>query len=104
MNIYPKVCCIQTADGQWKLQFGNRTKEYAQITYLAGTHSDSELRVLALLMFYTRLAIVDNKFLGMYQGILKEFFESTKAPEVSKEEDDKILEEERKLNEARHDK
>lgn len=104
LNIYPKVCCIQTADGQWKLQFGNRTREYAQIALLAGNQSGKELEALALLMFYTRLVVVDTKFLGMYQGILKEFFELTKAPEVSKEEDDKILEEERKLYEERHDK
>lgn len=104
VHIYPKVCCIQTADGQLKIQFGNRTKEYAQIMYLAATNSIEELKFLAAFMYYTRMIISDNSFFHKYKELLDWYLESKKAPEVSKEEDDKILEEERKLYEERHDK
>lgn len=99
MSIYPKVCCIQTADAQWKLQFGSHTKEYAQIAYLAGNGAENELKTLAALMFYTRLVVADNRFLTMYQRMLAEFFKDVPVQEVSKEEDDKILEDEKKKNE-----
>ena len=101
LRVNKKLVDIETADKQWKVQFGAHTKEYAQIMYLLENKDETALVNLAFLLFYTRLIVADTKFLQYYQDMLKAFVESTEqAPEVSKEDDDKILEEERKLHQA----
>lgn len=101
LRVNKKLVDIETADKQWKVQFGSQTKEYAQIMYLLENKDETALTNLTFLLFYTRLIVADTKFLKYYQDMLKTFIESTEqAPEVSKEDDDKILEEERALHEA----
>jgi hypothetical protein len=101
LRVNKKLVDIETADKQWKVQFGAQTKEYAQIMYLLENKDEKALVNLAFLLFDTRLIVADTSFLKFYQNMLKEFIASKEvAPEVSKEEDDKILEEERALHEA----
>lgn len=101
LRVNKKLVDIETADKQWKVQFGSQTKEYAQIMYLLEQKDNQAVINLTFLLFYTRLIVSDTKFLKHYQDMLKVFVESTEqAPEVSKEDDDKILEEERTLYET----
>ena len=101
LRVNKKLVDIETADKQWKVQFGSQTKEYAQIMYLLEQKENQAIINLVFLLFYTRLIVSDTKFLKHYQDMLKVFVESTEqAPEVSKEDDDKILEEERTLYET----
>ena len=101
LRVNKKLVDIETADKQWKVQFGSQTKEYAQIMYLLEQRDETAITNLTFLLFYTRLIVADQKFLKYYHDMLKAFVESTEqAPEVSKEEDDKILEEERALHKA----
>lgn len=102
VRVNKKLVDIETSDKQWKVQFGSHTKEYAQIMYLLEQRDETSLQNLTALLFYTRLIVADVDFLKFYQNMLKEFIESKQqAPEVSKEDDDKILEEERTLHEQR---
>ena len=102
VRVNKKLVDIETSDKQWKGQFGSHTKEYAQIMYLLEQRDETSLQNLTALLFYTRLIVADVDFLKSYQNMLKEFIESKQqAPEVSKEDDDKILEEERTLHEQR---
>lgn len=101
LRVNKKLVDIETADKKWKVQFGAQTKEYAQIMYLLENKDETALVNLAFLLFYTRLIVADTSFLKFYQNMLREFIASKEvAPEVSKEDDDKILEEERTLHEA----
>lgn len=101
LRVNKKLVDIETADKQWKVQFGSQTKEYAQIMYLLEQRDETSITNLTFLLFYTRLIVADTSFLKFYQDMLKEFVASKEvAPEVSKEEDDKILEEERALHKA----
>ena len=101
LRVNKKLVDIETTDKQWKVQFGSHTKEYAQILYLLEQKDEVSIQNLTFLLFYTRLIVADTSFLKFYQNMLKEFIASKEvAPEVSKEEDDKILEEERALHEA----
>lgn len=101
LRVNKKLVDIETTDKQWKVQFGSHTKEYAQILYLLEQKDEVSIKNLTFLLFYTRLIVADTSFLKFYQNMLKEFIASKEvAPEVSKEEDDKILEEERALHEA----
>ena len=100
IRVNKKLVDIETSDKQWKVQFGSHTKEYAQIMYLLEQKDEVSITNLTFLLFYTRLIVADTDFLKFYQNMLKEFMASKEvAPEVSKEEDDKILEEERQLHE-----
>lgn len=101
LRVNKKLVDIETADKQWKVQFGSQTKEYAQIMYLLEQKDNQAVINLTFLLFDTRLIVADTNFLKYYQDMLKAFVESTEqAPAVSKEDDDKILEEERILHEA----
>lgn len=101
LRVNKKLVDIETTDKQWKVQFGSHTKEYAQVLYLLEQKDEVSIKNLTFLLFYTRLIVVDTSFLKLYQNMLKEFMASKEvAQEVSKEEDDKILEEERALHEA----
>lgn len=100
LRVNKKLVDIETADKQWKMQFGAHTKEYAQIMFLLEQKDETAITNLSFLLFYTRLIVADTSFLKFYQDMLKEFIASKEvATEVSKTDDDTIIEEERILHE-----
>lgn len=101
VRINKKLVDIETTDKQWKVQFGNKTKEYALIMYVLENKDEEGLKGIVLRLFHTRMTVTDTEFSNMFGDLLKTFYETkmAKAAEVSKEEDDKILNEERALHE-----
>ena len=101
VRITEKLVDIETNDKQWKVQFKKQTKEYAQILFLASKDEKRALETLSKALFYSRLIIQDPVFTHMFTETVKKYYEdkSAKAKEISKEEDDKILEEEKILHE-----
>lgn len=96
-----KLVDIETTDKQWKVQFGNKTKEYALTMYILENKDEEGLKGLVMRLFHTRMTVIDAEFSNMFGDLLRTFYETrmAKASEVSKEEDDKILNEERALHE-----
>ena len=101
VRVNKKLVDIETPEKDWKMQFGARTKEYAQIMYIIEQKDEEALQTLCIRLFFTRLIVQDKDFLQMYSKMCGEYFKLSEgnAAEVSKEEDDKILEEERVLHE-----
>lgn len=102
LRVNKKLVDIETTDKQWKVQFGSHTKEYAQIMYILEQKDEDSIRGLITYMFYTRLIVTDVEFLALYQSILRQYIDkkSQEAAEIAKEEDDKILNEEKALHES----
>jgi folate-binding Fe-S cluster repair protein YgfZ len=95
-----KFVDVESADKQWKVQFGWRTKGYAQILYLIENKDNAALKQLCNYLFFTRLVIEDVNFLKLYQRILGEHIENIKAVNVTEEEQQQIIKEEKALHDG----
>lgn len=101
VRVNKKLVDIETPEKDWKMQFGAHTKEYAQIMYIIEQKDEEALQTLCVRLFFTRLIVQDKDFLQMYSEMCGEYFKlkGRDAAEVSKEDDDKILQEEKALHE-----
>lgn len=101
VRVNKKLVDIETPDKEWKMQFGYHTKEYAQIMYIIEQKDEEALQTLCVRLFFTRLIVQDKDFSQMYSEMCSEYFKlkGRDATKVSKEDDDKIIEEEKTLHE-----
>ena len=101
VRVNKKLVDIETPEKEWKMQFGCHTKEYAQIMYIIEQKEEEALQTLCVRLFFTRLIVQDKDFLQMYSEMCGEYLKlkGRDATEVSKEDDDKIIEEEKILHE-----
>ena len=92
---------IEAKDKQWKVQFGNKTREYAQITYLVANKDIESLNNLAALLYQSRAIVTDSLFLKLFIGATKKYMkEIEKAKKETTEKEEAVtLAEEKVLHE-----
>lgn len=96
---------IEAKDKQWKVQFGNKTREYAQITYLVANKDIESLNNLAALLYQSRAIVTDSLFLKFFVEATKKYFKAIEkqakenAKKVSEKEDAVAFAEEKVLHE-----
>lgn len=99
IRVNKKLVDIETTDKQWKIQFGCHTKEYAQILYILEQKDSVALQTLCNHLMFARLIVTDAKFLQAFHEMCENYINEVQIVDVDKEEDDKILKEERALHE-----
>lgn len=92
---------IEAKDKQWKVQFGNKTREYAQITYLVANKDIESLNNLAALLYQSRAIVTDSLFLKFFVEATKKYMkEIEKAKKETTEKEEAVtLAEEKVLHE-----
>lgn len=96
-----KLVDVETFDGQFKMQFGNRTEEYAQTMYCVEKQDLQSLQGLTIVIQLCRMALSNPEFLNILLDAAKDFMTKSQQPvEVDKEEDEKALRETQALHEG----
>lgn len=88
---------IKTVDNQWRIHFGYRLRAYQFLLYLC-EHDPDMVKTLAQLLYSsTILLLSETKFMEYYIKCQQEYFKfiENNSSQLPKEEDDKILSEEK---------
>lgn len=88
---------VEMKDKSWKVQFGSKTRDYVVICHIINAKDFKALSELAYLLAYSRLIVQSMSFCDEYHNLVDKYINNQALVEVSKEDDDLILAEEKAL-------